>query len=257
LSYPSDELSDDITALVSTAPTLSTAAASIATIASGSDVLVSNFAGVEAVFTKLSAFLSELQSKHFYCPVGLISPFGGTSTFVPGGWLLCDGSAVSQSTYADLYAVLGANAYGTDAGGNFYLPDLRGRVVVGLGTHADVDARTDSDGIATLANRSPKHSHSIAGLGVTSSVGTLTANDAGAHSHTNRASNGGAIVDNNDGFNRGSSIQDHSFANTSGVGNHSHNVTGTINSSPTGTVGVGSGTLDTMPYGVANYIIKA
>lgn len=243
MSYPSDELSDDITALVSTAPTLSTAAASVGTITSGSDVLVSNFAGVQAVFTKLSEFFSELQSKHFYCPVGLISPFGGTSAFVPGGWLLCDGSAVSQSTYADLYAVLGANAYGTDAGGNFFLPDLRGRVVVGLGTHADVNLLGDSDGITTVANRSPKHSHS--------NSFSLTAANAGGHAHTNRASTVAGINNANDGFVRGTNTQDPSFPNTNGVGDHSHSVTGSI------TVGVGSGAQDTAPYLVLNYIIKA
>ena len=59
--------------------------------------------------------------------VGTISAYGGTSA--PTGWLLCDGTSVSQTTYADLYAVIGCN-FGC-SGGNFNLPDLRGRFLRG------------------------------------------------------------------------------------------------------------------------------
>jgi microcystin-dependent protein len=62
-------------------------------------------------------------------PVGVILPYGGAAA--PSGYLLCYGQQVSQTTYADLYAALGPDAYGADGGGNFYLPDLRGRVVAG------------------------------------------------------------------------------------------------------------------------------
>ena len=47
--------------------------------------------------------------------------------------LLCDGSEVSQTTYAALYAVLGA-IYGTASAGNFKLPDYRARFPVGVGS---------------------------------------------------------------------------------------------------------------------------
>ena len=63
-------------------------------------------------------------------PVGAQLPFGGTD--VPYGWLLCDGSAVSRTDYADLFAVIGT-AYGAgDGSTTFNLPDKRGRVSVGL-----------------------------------------------------------------------------------------------------------------------------
>jgi microcystin-dependent protein len=61
-------------------------------------------------------------------PPGLVAPYAGTTA--PTGWLLCYGQTVSQATYAALYAILGTT-YGSDAGGNFTLPDLRGRVVAG------------------------------------------------------------------------------------------------------------------------------
>lgn len=49
-------------------------------------------------------------------------------------WLLCDGSAVSRTTYADLYAAI-TTTYGSGDGSNtFNLPDLRGRFPIGVGT---------------------------------------------------------------------------------------------------------------------------
>jgi microcystin-dependent protein len=74
-----------------------------------------------------------------------------------GRWLYCNGVAVSQTTYADLYAAIGPNAYGTDSGGNFFLPDPRGRALFFTGTNADADLG-DNDGTA-LADRGAKHIH--------------------------------------------------------------------------------------------------
>jgi microcystin-dependent protein len=63
-------------------------------------------------------------------PVGSITAYAGASA--PSGWLLCDGSAVSQTTYAALYAVLGSTYDVTSPGaGNFRVPDLRGRSIFG------------------------------------------------------------------------------------------------------------------------------
>lgn len=58
---------------------------------------------------------------------GTILGYAGSS--LPSGYLWCDGSYVSQTTYAALYAVCGS-LYGSPIGGNFPLPDLRGRVMV-------------------------------------------------------------------------------------------------------------------------------
>lgn len=55
---------------------------------------------------------------------GIIVPWSDST--IPSGFLECDGSAVSQSTYADLFAVIGTT-YGDPGGGNFNLPDLRDR----------------------------------------------------------------------------------------------------------------------------------
>lgn len=68
-------------------------------------------------------------SAPLFVPTGSVIPFAGTSA--PTGWLLSFGQAVSRTTYADLFAVIGTT-YGTgDGSTTFNLPDLRGRVAAG------------------------------------------------------------------------------------------------------------------------------
>lgn len=61
-------------------------------------------------------------------PAGFIAPYGGTS--VPSGWLACNGAAVSRTTYANLFAVIGTT-YGTgDGSTTFNLPNASGNKLV-------------------------------------------------------------------------------------------------------------------------------
>lgn len=58
-------------------------------------------------------------------PTGSIIPFAGTN--IPDGYLLCDGSAISRTTYADLFAAIGT-VYGSgDGSTTFNLPNLEDR----------------------------------------------------------------------------------------------------------------------------------
>lgn len=62
-------------------------------------------------------------------PAGIVSPYAGSTA--PTGYLLCDGSAISRTNYARLFAVI-STTYGTgDGSTTFNLPDLRGRAVAG------------------------------------------------------------------------------------------------------------------------------
>ena len=66
-------------------------------------------------------------------PAGIIAPYIGTVTSpdkVPVGWLLCNGAAVLQNKYKNLYNLIGTT-YGTTGSDTFKLPDLRGRVIMG------------------------------------------------------------------------------------------------------------------------------
>lgn len=60
---------------------------------------------------------------------GTVFPFAGSAA--PSGWLLCYGQAVSRTTYANLYAVIGTTYGAGDGSTTFNLPDLRGRVAAG------------------------------------------------------------------------------------------------------------------------------
>lgn len=99
----------------------------------------------------------------FTLPIGSILPYGGSSS--PSGYLLCDGSVVSRTTYAALYAVVG-HSFGTDPGsGNFYLPDMRGRIPLGKddmgGTSADRVTNVQADTIGGVEGdeNSQAHTH--------------------------------------------------------------------------------------------------
>ena len=68
-------------------------------------------------------------------PIGSIMPFAGQATAIPNGWLMCDGSELSTTTYNQLFLVIGYiyGAQNTLLGANtFKLPDLRGRFALGL-----------------------------------------------------------------------------------------------------------------------------
>lgn len=59
-----------------------------------------------------------------------------TSSSIPDGFLLCNGSAVSRTTYANLFSEIGTT-YGTgDGSTTFNIPDLRDRYIIGADTNA-------------------------------------------------------------------------------------------------------------------------
>jgi microcystin-dependent protein len=85
--------------------------------------------------------------------------FGAASA--PTDWLLCDGSAVSRTSYSTLFGVIGTTYGSGDGSSTFNLPDLRGRAPIGYaasGGHTDVSTLGNNDGVA-LANRRAKHNH--------------------------------------------------------------------------------------------------
>lgn len=61
--------------------------------------------------------------------VGAVVGFAGADP--PDGWLECDGAALSRTTYANLFAVIGTTFGEGDGTTTFHLPDLRGEFVRG------------------------------------------------------------------------------------------------------------------------------
>lgn len=77
-------------------------------------------------------------------PAGVIVPFAGPAENIPEGWLLCDGSSVSRTDYANLYKAIGV-CWGTgDDSTSFNLPDLRGMFLRGVSGESGNDADADS-----------------------------------------------------------------------------------------------------------------
>lgn len=100
---------------------------------------------------------------------GVIEAYGGTTA--PAGYLLCDGSAVSRTTYANLFAIIGT-AYGAgDLSTTFNVPDLRGRVPLGKDNMGGVSANrvtdTQADNLGQGAGQE-NHGHSNGSLAVQS-----------------------------------------------------------------------------------------
>lgn len=106
-------------------------------------------------------------------PAGVISPFGGP--VAPSGYLACDGSVVSQTTYAALYAAIGTtwNTSGEGAG-NFRLPDLRNMFLRGSGTSAVGVYEADSYLNHSHGVTDPGHFHQTALIGGPSPYGSGT-----------------------------------------------------------------------------------
>lgn len=63
-------------------------------------------------------------------PIGAIVPFGGWDA--PTGWLICDGTLLNKTDYPELFNAIGYSFGGEEGGSTFGLPDLRGRVPLGL-----------------------------------------------------------------------------------------------------------------------------
>lgn len=76
-------------------------------------------------------------------PSGQISMYGGSSA--PSGYLLCDGSAISRTTYAALFTAISTTFGVGDGSTTFNVPDIRGIFVRGAGTHGTL---TNANGTA-------------------------------------------------------------------------------------------------------------
>lgn len=103
-------------------------------------------------------------------PVGAILAFGGSAA--PARFLLCNGAAVSRTTYAELFAVLGI-AYGPgDGSTTFAVPNLQGRGPMGRDAgQAEFAALAQTGGakaVALAVGEMPGHAHQTPSRGTVS-----------------------------------------------------------------------------------------
>jgi microcystin-dependent protein len=124
-----------------------------------------------------SAFYGDGVNISGLLPPGVIVPYGVTAA--PTGFLLCNGTAVSRSTYAALFAVV-SSLYGDGNGSStFNVPDLRGRFLAGWDAGAGDNALTSTAG----APGSMIVGASIANTGGIQAV-TLSVAEMPTHDHT-------------------------------------------------------------------------
>ena len=88
-------------------------------------------------------------------PSGTVHLFATTTA--PTGYLECDGSAVSRTTYADLFAIIGTTWGAGDGSSTFNLPDLRGEFVRGWDNGKGTDSSRSFASSQTDSNKEHNH----------------------------------------------------------------------------------------------------
>jgi microcystin-dependent protein len=110
-------------------------------------------------------------------PTGTITPWSQATP--PTGFLECDGAAVSQSTYAALFAVIGTT-YGDPGGGDFNLPDLTDKVAVHKSNNKAFASTAGANTVTPTGN--------VAG---STANATLSTGQLASHNHTAQGIGGG------------------------------------------------------------------
>lgn len=135
-------------------------------------------------------------------PIGTILPFSGTT--IPDGYLSCNGSSLLRTDYPDLFNVIGTT-YGSVDNTHFNLPNIQGKIPVGLDT-TDTDfnvlGKTGGEKTHTLTiDEMPSHNHKFKRTGAygTSSNHTGMINEMGATNYESldTGSTGGGQAHNN------------------------------------------------------------
>lgn len=147
-------------------------------------------------------------------PLGTIQMYtkstAPTATTNGGTWLVCDGSAISRTTYSALYAVIGTT-YGVGDGSNtFNIPDMRARVPVGYNTATITGRSTRAIALGSGAETHtlldaeiPKHTHPVG------DSGHNHATTESAHTHTGTTNKAKADIVLNDHSHTGDKWSDY------------------------------------------------
>ena len=213
--------------------------------------------------------------------VGTIKPWPKAAA--PNGYVLCDGSAISRTDFADLFAVIGTT-YGVGNGSTtFNVPDLQGKFPQGKsgttslagtgGANTVTVAVTNNQAVSSTSTQSVTITGSISNTSLT----TAQLPDHGSSHGFGRQTGGnplpvpaggrfdltqlgGAVIQgypSNFPFPAGTAM---SAGGGSGTGhNHSHTLSGTLTGNVTSTLTgavTAAGTNAFSPFVIVNYIIK-
>ena len=208
--------------------------------------------------------------------VGAIKPW--TKATAPDGYLLCDGAAVSRSTYADLFGIISTTYGSGDGSTTFNVPNLQGKMPQGYDGNTYNLAGSGGANTVTVAvtNNQAATNATNQSVTITGSIDntSLTTAQLASHNHDTNlnpavGSPGGPKRSSQSPQARGEGFGAEQWGGNwdtpttnsgSGTGhNHSHTLSGTltgnITTSLTGAV-TAAGTNSFSPYVVVNYIIK-
>lgn len=193
-------------------------------------------------------------------PAGIITQYAGTTA--PTGYLMCQGQAVSRSTYAALFVALGTT-YGTgDGSTTFNLPDLQGRVPVGKngsGTFASLNTKGGAETHTLSTAEMPSHTHT---QNAHSHTGYTSTN--GDHGHNILSEYGASGEAYFNPYNNrqiqpaqpGAGTRIERGGMIVGSGNHNHSIQTYDSTASNQNTGGGGAHNNLQPYIVVNYIIK-
>lgn len=120
----------------------------------------------------------------YAAPVTQSTSVGVVTTTAPSGWLLANGDAVSRTTYSSLFSAIGTT-YGTGNGSTtFNLPDLRGRLPMGVGTGVGLNA--SGTGVTSGSAMTAR----ALGAWFGEETHLLTTSELASHTHANTVSGG-------------------------------------------------------------------
>lgn len=103
---------------------------------------------------------------------GIIHIYAGSVP--PEGFLVCDGSAVSRTTYAELFAAIGTSFGSGDGSTTFNLPDLSGRVGIGSSQGISFGTSGGSESVALADSEIAAHTHEFPQHGHTNDIAATT-----------------------------------------------------------------------------------
>ena len=112
-------------------------------------------------------------------PAGVVHIYMGANTSLPTGWLLCDGTAVSRTTYATLFGVVSTNFGTGDGSTTFNLPDLTGTLIVGSSVIPGASFQTGSTDAYLNSSWTHAHSHSHVTDPAATTSGSASSSGAG------------------------------------------------------------------------------
>ena len=171
-------------------------------------------------------------------PTATIVPWSSAS--VPSGFLECNGSAVSRTTYATLFGIVGTTYGSGDGSTTFNVPDLADNVPVGKSNNKSLASTGGANTVTSTGN-----------VGGSTANATLSTAQLASHNHNTNVQNQGPQTNTSKtnalGTSPGGNTPNISINSTGSGTGHSHNMSATFS---------GDATSVLQPYLTIIYIIK-